>query len=152
MSIFRYFGNRLAVAAGLALVPTAVATPAAPGRTQPVHHKGAHSGSMVASELHAAHALLVKADHDYQGHRAKAAHEVAAAIREIAGTHHHHTGTGNHPAGQARTKIPQGTSDAHLTQASQILTAALGKLPAGHKATANIQAAINEIQTAFKIR
>ncbi len=38
--------------------------------------------------LRQAHHLLVNADHDYDGHRAKAAEEVHKAIKELEGKHH----------------------------------------------------------------
>ena len=46
----------------------------------------------VLKELHHAHRLLEEANHDYDGHRAKAAEELHKAIKALEATvpHHHH--------------------------------------------------------------
>jgi hypothetical protein len=55
-------------------------------------HHTTHNGAIQA--LHQAHTLLANANHDYDGHRAKAAHLVTQAIHELSGTHHHTNTTG----------------------------------------------------------
>ena len=108
--------------------------------------------------------LLVAADHDYNGHRAKAAHEVTQALKEL-GYHpkKHSIGfTRQNGAlvaakaartAQARVHEPQATSDAQLQQAQQLLQGALTRLTSTHpKATANVQTAITEINTALAIK
>ena len=151
MTVFTRTGCQLAVAAGLVLVP---ATPAYPAivakipspRTQ---LKATQQHASVLAQLHSAHAHLINADHDYQGHRARAAQEVAAAIHAITGKHHHHHAKAGGPN---RPRMPQAQSDTHLAQASKILSTAVGNLPAGHKATAKVHAALNEINTALKVK
>ena len=166
MSRFHRAGSRLALVFGLALIPTAAATPASPAKQQQA--KAAHAAhAALVTQLHAAHALLVQADHDYDGHRAKAAHEVTKAIHELTG--HHNAGAGgqagaknqqaagqagakNQQAGGAKQKMPQAQSDAMLQKAAQMLSATVAKMPAGHKSTAHIHTAITELGTALKIK
>jgi hypothetical protein len=121
--------------------------------------------------LHQARKLLATADHDYQGHRAKAAHLVTQALHELSG--HQQQGTnkgaggnganankngqagngnnGNANNGQAN-KMPQAQSDAQLQQAIQLLNGVSGKLTNAPKAAGHIQAAIAELTTALKIK
>jgi hypothetical protein len=113
----------------------------------------------VVTVLHQAHALLQSANHDYDGHRAKAAEQVMHAIHAL-GHHHHH---GQHTALQAAQQIagafggggaikePQAQSDAQLKQAGQLLTSLNGSVP-NAKAAEHIQAALSELNTALKIR
>jgi 5S rRNA maturation endonuclease (ribonuclease M5) len=100
----------------------------------------------VIEDLHKAHKLLVLADHDYDGHRARAAEEVHKALKELghASKKHHRE---PHP------KEPQSASDAQLREAQQLLQAALTHLSTHHpRAHANVQAAIGEIGKALAIR
>jgi len=106
-------------------------------------------------ELRSAHKLLAEADHDYDGHRAKAAAEVHKAIKELEGKHagknHHSASTVKvKPAKEPAIHEPQATSDAQLQQAESILQGLQTKnYP---KVTANVTAAITEINTALKIK
>ena len=113
--------------------------------------------------LRHAHRLLVIADHDYDGHRAKAAAEVHKALKEL-GYHHPKAqpakpaanGTVVPPhAGQPKVHEAQATSDQQLREASAHLEKALNRLTSTGKhpkATANVRAAIAEIKTALKIK
>ena len=107
-------------------------------------------------ELRSAHKLLVEADHDYDGHRAKAAAEVHKAIRELEGKHHskkpHATVAKTKPAKEPAVHEPQATSDAQLQQAQAILQGVQSKMNSYPKVTANVTAAITEISTALKIK
>jgi hypothetical protein len=116
--------------------------------------------------LRHAHRLLVHADHDYDGHRAKAAEEVHKALIDL--------GYGGKkalpaliltpttgvvvplqavPSGRPKVREPQGTSDAQLHEAGELLKGALAQLNGTHpKATANIEAAIREIRIALKLK
>lgn len=136
--------------------------------------KGKGQLQAVIAELHAAKALLEKADHDYEGHRAKAAHEISAAIHELSANHKKKPGTGKAQAkpqnpngkkaaagakgkgsgkGKGKLKEPQAVSDAQLKEAQKLLANALTKMPASHpKAVENIKAAIAELTTALKIK
>jgi hypothetical protein len=74
-------------------VPSAQAIPgkgkaAAAGKAQ---EKG------VVQELKSAKALLEKADHDYQGHRARAVHEIHEALKALG--HHHQAGAAAQKSG-----------------------------------------------------
>lgn len=112
--------------------------------------------------LHQAKHLLVQANHDYKGHRAKAVHEITKAIHEI---EHHHKGKGKTgtvaahkspaTAGVKQGKVhePQVTSDQQLQSAIALLQRAAGDLGNGKhpKALTHVNSAIQELQTALKI-
>jgi hypothetical protein len=112
----------------------------------------------VVETLHHAHMLLETANHDYDGHRAKAAENVMHALHALG--HHHHHGqnvalqAAHHIAGAiggGAIKEPQAQSDAQLKQAGQLLASLSGHVP-NAKAAEHIQAAINELNIALKIR
>ena len=175
MSAVHRTGRSFAIVAGVALLVATLATSDGYGKALPNHqktaqHKGAgQQAAAVVAQLHAAHTLLLKADHDYQCHRAKAAHEVTEAIHAITGSKHVGAGGQNaggqnkaaviagaqNGAGQNKggaNKMPQAQSDAHLKQAAQILNTTLAQMPQGHQATAKVQAAITHIGTALKVK
>ena len=114
--------------------------------------------------LRQAHKLLVNADHDYDGHRARASEEVHKAIRELEGKHHaKKVVSGNVPSAApvvkpAKHKEPavhesQASSDEQLQQALQLLQSAQAEINSKHpKAAGNVTAAIREINTALKIK
>lgn len=115
----------------------------------------------LVKELRAAHKLLAEADHDYDGHRARAAAEVHKAIKKLVGTHHPKTvkpGSATTapvapPVKQPAVHEPQTTSDAQLRQAQAILQGVQAQLNARHpKVAANIKSAIVEINTALSIK
>lgn len=119
----------------------------------------------VVKELHSAKQLLEKADHDYAGHRARAVHEITTAIHELqhhgksTSQHRKRSGSLQHPANRnvpatgKKLKEPQAVSDAQLKQAGQILANSLTQISSNHtRARANIQAAMNELNTALKIK
>jgi hypothetical protein len=107
---------------------------------------------------------LTHADHDYDGHRAKAAEEVHKALKELG---HHHKKAAPAPvaapgavvatkpvhASAPKVREPQAASDAKLREAKDILQAVSTHLTGKHpKAAANVQAAIAEINTALAIK
>lgn len=102
----------------LALVSSASAQAVVP----PVKGGGAaaHAGKMMALEtLHRAHRLLVEADHDYDGHRAKAAESVHKAIEEIEAHHRAKLGlTGTAPASSAPVSTAPAKSPVKATAAA----------------------------------
>lgn len=111
--------------------------------------------------LHQAKHLLVGANHDYKGHRAKAVHEITQAIHEI---EHHRKGggakagsghKGQVAAGQKQGKVheAQVASDQQLQAAIGLLQRAAGDLGNGKhpKALGHVNNAIKELQTALKI-
>jgi len=140
--------------AGLALVSPAVAQttegPALPAQAE------------VVKALRLAHKLLVEADHDYDGHRAKAAEEVHKALKDLGYRHKkplpgsplaNGTAAPKTHSGQPAVHEPQANSDAQLRQAQEILQGVSKQLGSNHpKAAANVNAAIGEINTALSIR
>ncbi len=127
----------------------------------------AHQGQKAAliKQLRCAHKLLAEADHDYDGHRARAAEEVHKAIRDLEGKHRStkvHTGTTITPpvvttkpphVKRPALREPQGTSDGQLRQALSILQTVQTELNGHHpKAAANVAAAVGQINTALSIK
>jgi hypothetical protein len=117
------------------------------------------NNAAVLATLHQVHTLLETADHDYDGHRAKASEEVKHAIHELGGSHHHNTAihAAIHIAGAVanggnKMKMPQAQSDAQLKQAAQLLSTLGGHVPNTHKAATHLQHAANEISTALQIK
>jgi hypothetical protein len=122
------------------------------------------------AKLKSAKKLLEEANHDYQGHRARAVHAIHQAIREI---EHKGKGIGKHapttPANAAAKaavraakasapKTPavheaQAASDTQLRAAEQLLLKAQAELSTGRhpKASAHVQTAIQELEIALKI-
>ena len=97
------YGSLLSVVvAGIAAAQTTTSPTTAPGKTAPnpicrriggLLCRGAHQhgGHGQVREARSAHRLLVEADHDYDGHRARAAHEVHKALEELGARHAHAT-------------------------------------------------------------
>jgi hypothetical protein len=141
---------------GIGLTALALFAVSASGQTL---KQAAHA--QVIADLKKAHQLLSEANHDYHGHRAKAAEEVHKALKELG--HHHKpatttAATGVAPKTENRVaktggKEDQSVSDGQLRQAQQILQSALGHLNNRHpKAHTNVAAAIGEINQAFASR
>lgn len=169
--VYRLSLSVLLAGIGLASVASAQTT-----TTKPAVTGTSPTGQSTAMQsLHQAHKLLAEADHDYEGHRAKAAEEVHKAIRELESKHHHkgvgaesvtegtaHTGTSQKGLGHeaatgakktGKTREPQAVSDSQLKQALTILQAAQSELAAqNQKAAANVTAAVSEIKTALSIK
>jgi hypothetical protein len=136
--------------AGLVAVNAAWAIPGGLGGTS----KRALAHAAQVAELKAARSLLEKADHDYQGHRAQAVHEIGVAIHALQGSHQHHAmhkSTGGNNESQA-------ASDAQLRQALKKMKTVESQLQGGSsgghtaKAAAAVKKAIQELETALKIR
>jgi hypothetical protein len=152
------------------------AAPVTPTPKSPVKTAGLKTNSKTQSTqnqtntaalaaLKQARALLDGANHDYQGHRAKAEALVAQAIRELT-PHHHQPGAGTTKPGRGANpgvnvgnagkgnanKEPQAQSDAQLQQAVQLLNGVVGQIGNHPKASAHIQNAIAELNTALKIK
>jgi hypothetical protein len=118
-----------------------------------------HANDRIVKELHAAKALLEKADHDYDGHRAKAVHHITEAIHELNGHHqqqHHKTSTAQHTQHHnsgKKMKEPQNVSDAQLREAAALVAKAQSQLGSTHpKVQAQLTLAEKELATALKIR
>jgi len=139
------------------------------------------NNSQAIAPLQSAATSLTQADHDYQGHRAKALHSVSAAIRHLeppavrrnlagnAGIGNvanrkqatlagKNGGAGGSGKGKANNSMPQAVSDSHLRDALQSLNGVRSMLAnssnSGHRAQALIavQNAIQEIDQALAIR
>jgi hypothetical protein len=123
------------------------------------------SHAQLVETLKSAQRLLVSANHDYDGHRAKAAQEVHNALKGLSYHHHKKVQSGVTPnngtaippkaaqASQQKVHEPQATSDAQLREAQQLLQGALTQLNGNHPKTAtNVKAAIAEINMALAIK
>jgi hypothetical protein len=101
-------------------------------------------------ELKAARALLHRANHDYDGHRAKAIHHVTHAIHALEGTPvpKHHAAKAKGPA----VHEPQSVSDAQLQQALQQIKMVQTQLAGGTTASTHLADAVVQLETALKIR
>jgi len=86
-----------------------------------------------------AYATLAQADHDYKGHRVKAMKQIEAALGEI----------GAKVSGKGKRHEPQGTSDAQLRAARDMLQQATGL---SGKAARHVNRAITEINVALSIK
>jgi hypothetical protein len=107
----------------------------------------------VISHLRTAHSRLQQADHDYQGHRVRAANHVATALRHLGAPT---TGSATNPGAG---RMPQAQSDGLLRDAllrlntAQTQLATRGTTAAHHgSARSQVTAAIGEINTALNIR
>jgi len=108
--------------------------------------------------LENAHATLASADHDYDGHRVKAMHEIQEAVHELGGggtstvhTRGHQSIHVRHTAhGSGREPEPQNVSDAKLRSAEGLLQEALSNL-AG-RTSRHLNAALGQLHTALNIR
>jgi hypothetical protein len=107
-------------------------------------------------DLKKAHRLLDEADHDYDGHRVKAAEEVHKALKELGHNPKPATAKAKAKAKSGkgnRSKEDQTVSDGQLREAQKLLAQSLSLLQKRHpKAHINIQAAIGQINLALSIR
>ena len=119
---------------------------------------GTAAHKQVLSELHQAKHLLDHANHNYNGHRAHADHEINKAIHILHPNHHHKaTTTVKAKAPAAKHKAvhePQQASDTQLRQAEKLVRAALLELhkhhgEKAHAASKHLHHAIHEIELAI---
>ena len=139
-----------AVVVGLAVGATALGAKKAAAKPAAKQHPNAK----LIDELKSAHALLTKADRDYEGHRHLAAEEVHKALEDL-GYHHKAAPADKHAGSKGEPAVhePQATSDAQLRNAREILQGVLPKLKANHPgAHGNVKAAIGEIDKALAIK
>lgn len=134
------------------------------GKVQDPVKAAAH---IIAGELKAAHKYLAEANHDYQGHRAKAQHEITQAIHQLEKHHHKHhktsfNATSNYPHPHhhhhtANHKEPQALSDSQVKVAGIIVDGALRQLSQlpqdAHtvQAEKDLRAAEHQIHLALKV-
>ncbi len=133
----------------------------------------------IVSRLRSVHTSLARLDHDYQGHRVRAMRQIAQAIRQVSHGYSNgysyarygsgmsnsmfrmasQTGTRRSNIGNNRQPMSQAQSDARMTQAlrqlqgieMQLVNQNYGTL-GGANASSHIQSAIQELNTALKIR
>jgi hypothetical protein len=132
----------------------------------------------IVARLRSVHATLARLDHDYQGHRIRAMHAIAMAIRQLSHRSMVYRGVGFAPgvnngqamgmrrsvlgggAGARRSHLmPQAQSDARMSQALRTLQginmqlSSQGSNTSGHaRAGGHVQRAIHELTTALSIR
>ena len=104
-----------------------------------VSHAQAQSGNATGL-LNDAYATLAQAKHDYKGHRVKAMKQIELALGEV----------GAKVTRTAKNHEPQGTSDAQLRTAQNLLEQASHELSG--KALKHTDAAIKQINEALSIR
>jgi hypothetical protein len=136
----------------------------------------------VVARLRSTHASLARIDHDYQGHRVRAMHSIAMAIRQLAHRSmvygnagfagginknlNNNLALGRRPAGRngaaagpRNQRLPQAQSDARMSQALRSLQgvnmqlSSQGANTSGHaRARGHVQHAMRELNTALAIR
>jgi dihydroxyacetone kinase len=94
--------------------------------------------------LQNAYLILATGDHDYQGHRVRAMHQIEAAAKLLGMT----------LSGDAKDRQPQPLSDAKLREAQGLLQNVLGAAEVKNQVriTKHINNAINQINIALSIR
>jgi hypothetical protein len=153
-NVFRYrFAG--AVITGL-LVFGASAPSTAYGQTTPPAAANRPNSAVIA-QLKSIRATLHGADHDYQGYRVKAMHNITDAIHALEGIKTPPKKPHKPTTGQKGTHEAQAVSDAQLTQALQQLQTVQSQLTRAtgrHVAAASnhITKAIQDLQTALKIK
>lgn len=106
--------------------------------------------SQIMTDLHQAKILLDHANHNYNGHRAKADHHIGKAIHVLHHEHHVHNTKGMKKA------EPQNLSDSQLRQAQKLVQASIISLnsnPSEKAQHANrlLQEAVREIELAIHV-
>jgi len=144
-----------------------------PYRRGPGGRSNGQNNGQLLSALHSTMARLNQADHDYQGHRARAVHELGQAIHtlqppsrmtgmanpgpaRLAGGNGNRAGVGK---GQGQ-RMPQAQSDQHLQAARQTLMTIQTRMSAGgmgasaahQRVGGHVQRAVQELNTALAIR
>ena len=166
------FKSKLMLPFGIVAIILVATTPADAAKINNISTgNGTNTSSLFStqvSELNTTIKLLQAADHDYQGHRAQAVHDIHQAIHALHPTANHNksSATGgkvtgktvtakgkNLSKGQGANKEPQAVSDAQLKQAIAQLNTVQGQLKAAPPAALNsIQAAVKQLQVALTIK
>jgi hypothetical protein len=146
--------------AGLLVVVLGLAAPAAADAQVVPKKKNVSPFASQIKTLHATHALLAQADHDYKGHRVKAMHDIHKAVVALRGPQakKKKPGTGVKPpvTNPQAGKLPQDQSNALLRQALQQVQAVVNQLagvqdPRVVQALPALQDAIQELQIALQV-
>ena len=124
-----------------ATVHASAAVHRAPVEVARIHHSNQNELNLLAQ----AHTLMVNADHDYAGHRAKAVHEVKEAARLLG----RNLGGDPRPPGEA-----QAVSDQQLQQAAGLLTQVQTEASARRQpgVLLHVNNALGELNVALSIR
>jgi len=126
-------------------------SPNLPGKSIGTHHVQHHADhsatvndSAEADLLRQAYDILETGDHDYQGHRIKAMHEIRAAAKHLGVT----------LRGDEKDKVKQALSDERLRAARTLLEQVKisDSAKSQRRIVWRIEAAIGEINTALSIR
>ena len=99
-----------------------------------------HAQNNALATLDAAYSTLAQADHDYKGHRVRAMEQIKHAVHALGGK----------ISGNGKGHEAQATSDAQLRTALNLLEQARSGVTG--RASKHLNAAINQIQIALKIR
>lgn len=152
-------GNAKTPPAKTAAAP-AKSTTAAPSKSTASSGDGRHF-TQVLHELHEAKHLLDHANHTYNGHRAKADHEITKAIH-ILHPEHHKKGTttaakSTHTKGSGQPSETPQASDTDLRKAEKLVHAAIHELhkhkhdEKAHHASKLLHEAAHEIELALHL-
>jgi hypothetical protein len=119
----------------------------------------ANPNAQMIMQLKTFRTALQNANHDYEGHRAKAVHEITKAIHALEGTAvpKAKKNAGTKGAANKGNNEPQSVSDAQLQQVLkglQTMQSQIGSNPTGTVAEVNtlISVAITELETALKVK
>ncbi len=124
-------------------------TKAPPTKTTETHNYG-----QVLADLHQAKQLLDHANHTYNGHRAKADHEISKAIHILHHEHHKKGTTAKTTPGKSES---QQASDSQLRHAEKLVHAAIHELhkhkdsEKAHHASKLLHEAAHEIELAIHL-
>ena len=131
------------------------------------------NNTAVLTALNSSLTTLANAEHDYNGHRVRAMHEVSAAIRHMQPAGSRAVNPGITPGASARVlagfgaggnvprpRMPQATSDAHLRDALRSLSTIQTRMntqgQAGNRnhvqARSSVQRATQELRLALNVR
>ena len=131
------------VITSLALGLAAASSPAAKPSAKASNTKA--SASQAAAEvktLQQAYSLLMRADHDYQGHRARAMRHIEAACRILCGS----------AKGDGQGEEAQSQSDGQLQQAQSLLAGVEPAIAAKNpRAGQQINKSLQELATALSV-
>jgi hypothetical protein len=136
------------IAALLACLGTIPAEAGSKKGTTPTGH------AALVAELHQTRVLLQQANHDYDGYRAKAVHDLGKAMHSLDPQHKHKLPPATNPGnGEDQKK-----SDAQLNQAGKQIQTMMNQLSTGaatpHTTAAmqHMQSALGHLNTALKIK
>jgi hypothetical protein len=145
---------RLSLALAVVALLSSAGSVTAQGRVKKRMVIAPPSFATLVGELHQTRVLLQQANHDYDGYRAKAVHDLGQAMRALDPNHKHKLPPSSNPgAGE-----DQRFSDAQLNQAGKQVQIIMSQLATGAatpqttSAMQHMQNALGHLSTALKIR